>query len=214
MTEQLIGETGSKKRRRFLSCQSARRMHLRRCGAQAVHDETFQLDGNTVTARRRTSAVTRRTSTGEPVRREQRHVALPAGFGDVEPRPRLRRAPVLFVTNNQTTSRPGARTRCRSRLAVQLRQQRQQQDRRDELVRGHLYRPDGDGSSTSGSSERQHRYRECRLLVPAILRLLRRRPAARSPSPESTQDGDLLVVSEFSGGGTVSPSTPTAGTGR
>ena len=224
MTERLIGETGSKKRRRFLfvpivlvACMALFVV----AGAQAVHDETFQLDGDTVTARaRRTSAVTRRTSTGTACStRTATRWPLPAGFDDVELRQGLHtNTGSTFITNDTTTFATGSKdtlpisgwqcnfdNNVNSKIDV------------DELLRGDLYTlPTGDEILYFGIERNvEHRYRERRLLVPAG-----RRSVASSTGGAVTFTGDAHRTAtcwscpSSRAAAPSARSTSTAGTGR
>ena len=210
MTERLIGETGSRKRRRFLFVPIV----LVACialfvvaGAQAVHDETFQLDGNTVTgAPTNIGGHTQNVdwdslfdANGDTVG------SLPAGFGDAN----LVRDFQTSGNNLRHERHHNVRDREQGHapdfgLAVQLRQQRQQQDRRDEFVRGHLYGcRRGRDPLLRDRAERQHRDRERRLLVPAIsgwLLVDRRRGQLHRRTSGRRSAGRVRVL----GGGTVS----------
>ena len=208
MTERLIGETGSKKRRRFLfvpivlvACMALFVV----AGAQAVHDEKFQLDGNVLASssaagRRRRPSTGTACSTRTATQLDRCRLASTTRTSSATSR---RAAPLRHERHDNVRDREQGHAADLG-LAVQLRQQRQQQDRRDELLRDDLYRCHGDeilyfgiernvntGTANVGFWFLQDEV-GCSSTGGAV------------SFTGAHQDGDLLVVSEFSGGGTVS----------
>ena len=139
--------------------------------AFAVHDETFQLDGESAAATTTTVGGTTQTvdwdssSTAAGATKGP----LPAGFtAAVFDRDFVTNANGTFNTSDSTTYTTGSKdTLPISWLAVHGVGQRQQQDRRDELVRRGVHRrerrPD---PLLRPRAQRQHRRRERRVLVP------------------------------------------------
>ncbi len=114
MTERLIGETGSKKRRRFLfvpivlvACMALFVV----AGAQAVHDETFQLDGDTVTgAPTNIGGHTQNVDWDSLFDANGDTVApLPTGYNDAHLVKDFQNSGSTFITKDQTTFATGSK---------------------------------------------------------------------------------------------------------
>ncbi len=213
MTERLIGETGSRKRRRFLFVPIVLVACMRCSSLRARRRCTTKRSSSTATrsrARRRTSAVTRRTSTGTAcsTRTATQSDRCRPATGTPTSSGTSRTAATTFITNDHKTSTHHREQGHASDLglAVQLRQQREQQDSRDELcTRPRIQLPTGDEIVYFGIERNVNTGdRERRLLVPAGLKVGCSSTGGAVTFTGAHQDGDLLVVSEFSGGGTVS----------
>ena len=167
MAERVLGPTGSRRRRRFLLVPmllvSAVAL-LFVAGAQAVHGEAFQLDGDVLASTTtNVGGVTQNVDWDSLFDADgTMKPSLPAGFDAA-----------TFdkdFTNTGTDVHHERHDHVRDReqghaadrgLAVQLRQQREQQDRRDERVRGGVHRSGVRGRDPllRPGAEHQHRYR-------------------------------------------------------
>ena len=111
MTERILGPTGSPRRRRWLGVPVALVLALGRCliaGAQAVHDEDFQLDG---TRSRAGGPVDSDSRLGQPVRLGRRNEVV---ADRVRPRGpdkdfNMSQAGKAFLTNDSTTYATGSK---------------------------------------------------------------------------------------------------------
>ena len=114
MTERLIGESGSKKRRRFLfvpivlvACMALFVV----AGAQAVHDETFQLDGDVVTgAPTNIGGRTQNVDWDSLFNASGGTIApLPAGYNDAHLVKDFQNTGSTFITSDPTTFATGSK---------------------------------------------------------------------------------------------------------
>ena len=221
MTERLIGETGSRKRRRFLLLPIVLVAFIALfviAGAQAVHDEDFQLDGNVLAAS--TTTVRRQYADdrlGQPVRRGRRHDCAAAGWLQRrEPRPDFQTSAAgAFVTNDQTTFATGSK----DTLPISGWQCNFDNNVNSKIDVMNAYAATYDGPDRGRDpllrdrAERQHRHRERRLLVPPGCRSVARRPAARSPSPEPIRTATCWSSPSSRAAAPSARSTSTAGIG-
>jgi len=212
MTERLIGETGSRKRRRFLFLP----LVVVACialfvvaGAQAVHDETFQLDGNALAGAPTSIGGNSQAFDWESLfeTNGDTKASLPAGFGDANlVRDFQTSTAGAFVTKDETTFATGSKdtlpisgwqcnfdNNVNSKIDVANAYAASYTDPTsgDDIVYFALERNANTGTADVG------------------FWFLQGDVACSSTGGAATfsgahQDGDLLVVSEFTGGGTVS----------
>ena len=219
MTERLIGETGSRKRRRFLFLPVV----LVAClalfvvaGAQAVHDETFQLDGNTVTGAptniggvntQNVDWATLFDQNGDTVG------SLPDGYGDANLVPDFQTSGNNFVTNDQTTFATGSK----DTLPISGWQCNFDNNVNSKIDVMNSYAAtyvDDNGTVDDLTDDEEILYfgieRNVNTGTANVGFWFLQSPVGCTSTGGAVsftgehQDGDLLVVSEFSGGGTVS----------
>ena len=166
MAERVLGPTGSRRRRRFLFAPMllvTAVALLFVAGAQAVHGEAFQLDGDVLASTTtNVGGVTQTVDWDSLFDANGEELPLPANFtASSFDKDFLNDGTDLHHERHDHVRDREQGHAADRRLAVQLRQQREQQDRRDERVRGDLHR-----SSVRGrvpllrlGAEHQHRYR-------------------------------------------------------